>query len=147
MVLLTLAIMVAMIAFSLLLYILLIRLFASRSGFGKLSQLYAVQRPPDGPARARQTLMVGAVQWKRCVTIATSPGGLYLKIDPVMVRLPALLIPWSALRPLGKTLLYWQPAIRLSVGMPEVTTITVHRPLFDQMQPWLATSVADGQAN
>jgi hypothetical protein len=137
MILLTLAIVVAAVAFSILVYVLVIRLFASRSGVGRLCRAYAVDHRPAGPAWARQTLMIGSVQWKRCVTVSATEGGLYMRVDAILFRLPGVLIPWPDVHPVGKTLFYWRPAIRLSVGVPEITTITVHTSLCATMQPWM----------
>lgn len=137
MILLILAIVLALIVLSILFYVLLVRIFASTSGLGKLGRVYGGDRQPDGPTWSRQTIMIGSVQWKRCVTIGMGQSGLYLRVDAILVRLPALLIPWSAVRPQAKGLLYWRPAMVLSVGQPDLTIITVHMPLFSAMQPWL----------
>jgi hypothetical protein len=43
---------------------------------------------------------------------------------PILFRCPALLIPWPEMSSQAETLLYWRPAMTLSVGEPELTTIT-----------------------
>jgi len=48
-----------------------------------------------------------------------------------------LLIPWGEIQRIQETRLYWERAMQLSVGNPQLATITVRMGLFKLMQPYL----------
>jgi hypothetical protein len=115
------------------------------SGFGaswqKLAEAYASGRQLPAGARQRQTVKVGAVMHKRCVTIGADQTGLYLALTG-MGRLvsnqPPLSIPWAELSVAGSETLFWQHATVLSVGRPSKGTITLLPDLYAMVKPWLS---------
>ena len=111
MILLTLAIVRGDGGLSILFYVLLVRIFASSSGLGQARPGIWWRSPPDGPTWARQTIMIGSVQWKRCVTIGMGQSGLYLRVDAILVPSSCRAHSLVGGSPPGKRLLYWRPAM------------------------------------
>jgi hypothetical protein len=58
-------------------------------GWGKLAEVYGTNKPPTGQITKGETIQVGAVTYKRCVTLGVAEEGLYISIwrktvlDPV----------------------------------------------------------------
>jgi hypothetical protein len=55
----------------------------------------------------------------------------------VLSKHQPILIPWSEVKQVRETVLYWQRAMRLSIGVPEVATVTLQMNLFDLVRPYL----------
>jgi hypothetical protein len=113
--------------------------FARASGLTRLIERYATQADCGPERRTGQTVKVGVVRWRRCVTFCASAAGLYLQVNPFGKRYPAVLIPWTDLRPLRETLLYWGRAMALDAG-PGVAEITVPQRLWLLMEPFMRTA-------
>ncbi len=115
-------------------------LFARQGGgWRRLAQRFAAQGTPDGQRFVRQTVQVGAVVYKRCVTVIISPGGLHVDAG-VAARAfgnAPLLIPWNEIRHEQRVRLHWQTAVRLSIGEPEIGVITLKSDLFQKVAPML----------
>jgi hypothetical protein len=90
--------------------------------------MYGTDKPPAGQIVARQTLQIGAVTYKRCVTLGIADEGLYVKIWRKTV-----LIAWSEFKSIGQATLYWQKVPMLTVGDPPVATMTVPVEAFQLM--------------
>ena len=114
---------------------LLFQVFARVSGWNKLAGLYPVGPPPEGQRFARQTVQVGPVRFRRSTTAVISPQGLYL----AALGNPPLLIPWSEVREVRATTLYWQRAMTLRIGNPLVGTITVGLVPYTAIKPYLGS--------
>jgi hypothetical protein len=110
-------------------FVLLVLFLLSKGGWRRLTERYATPNPPSGHIIQRQTVKIGAVTYKRCVTVGIASDGLYLAIWR-----KAVLIPWSEFKGVGQTMLYWQRVPLLMVGNPPVTTITVQNDLFEMMR-------------
>lgn len=100
------------------------RLFAHASGLDRLVDLYPAKTDPTGAKLTWQTVMIGPVVYRRCVTVQVGAEGLYLQVRPSFRRYPALFIPWSEVSAAHAAMLHWQRGLRLSIGHPAVTTIT-----------------------
>jgi hypothetical protein len=115
-------------------------LFAGHGGgWRRLAQRFAAHRTPDGQRFVRQTVQVGTVVFKRCVTVIVSPSGLHLDAGAVARAFgnAPLLIPWSEIRDEQRVRLHWQTAVRLSIGEPEIGVITLKSDLFQKVAPML----------
>jgi hypothetical protein len=99
-------------------------------GWSALTTAYTAGLEPQGQRLERQTLMVGSVQYRRCVTVVVADAGLYLAARLGFTSQPPLLLPWSDLHPRGSTSLYWQAAELVDVGEPVRGTLTVFSPLY-----------------
>jgi hypothetical protein len=113
-------------------------LFGHVSGLTRLAQQYPAAERPEGVERLKQTVKIGAVRYRRCVTVNVSPQGLYLRVQPPLSRYPAVLIPWDEVKGTRRARLYGRRGIRLSIGRPEVGAVTMYEELFRLMQPYLS---------
>lgn len=113
--------------------------------WAKLAARYPAAGEPPGTRAGGQTLSVGAVQYKRCMTTVVSEQGLYLArsaaLGFLLPKHPALLLPWGEFRSAEPRMLYWRKAVRLGVGEPRVGSITVFREFFDLLRPRLDPGV------
>ena len=62
------------------------------------------------------------------------PGGQSLPFSP---RLKPLFIPWDRVKRIREGSLYWRKTAILSIGEPEIGTITLFMDLFDQARPFI----------
>jgi hypothetical protein len=127
----------ALLAVTVLAVVGMLRIFGRVSGLNQLSQVYSAPSTPTGPTLAGRTVQIGAVRYRRCVTVNVSDAGLYLWARPVLSRHQPILIPWSEVKQAQETILYWQRAMRLSIGLPEVATITLPMDLFTLVSPYV----------
>ena len=105
-------------------------------GWGKLAVTYGTNNPPTGQITKGETTQVGAVTYKRCVTLAVADEGLYVSIWRKTV-----LIPWTEFKAVGQATLYWQKVPMLTVGDPPVATMTVPVQVFEAMRGKLPAGV------
>jgi len=96
-------------------------------------------------ARHRQTVQIGAVRWKRCVSVCVTPEGLHLvmpspgallKVLGLMGKQP-IFIPWTEIVGAEPARLFMLPGYRLIIGSPMVATITVYAELYSIIYPYL----------
>jgi hypothetical protein len=106
-------------------------------GWGKLAEVYGTNNPPAGQITKGETIQVGAVTYKRCVTLAVADEGLY-----VSIWRKTALIPWTAFKEIGQATLYWQKVPMLTVGDPPVATMTVPVAVFQVMRGKLPAGLA-----
>jgi hypothetical protein len=71
-------------------------------GWGKLAEVYGTNKPPTGQITKGETIQVGAVTYKRCVTLGVADEGLY-----VSIWRKTALIPWTEFKGIGQATLYW----------------------------------------
>jgi len=114
-------------------------LFARGGGYAALAERFETSAPPPEPARRNQTVMLdNTVAYRFCVSIAATPAGLYLRPEPKgLGKHPAVLVPWSEVTKVERTRLYWQPAVRLSIGAPKITELNVWATVFEAFRPYL----------
>jgi hypothetical protein len=115
----------------------MMKLFQKLSGWDALVERYQAAVPSSGQAYAKQTVQVGPVRYRRCVTVHVGEEGLFLQPRFLLARYPAITIPWHEIVRVEDAMLYWRPAKRLSIGKPEVGTVTVLRSLYALMQSYL----------
>jgi hypothetical protein len=113
-------------------------------GWGALAEAYATSKDTPAGAWTAQTLVVGRILYRNCVTVGAEDAGLYMRLGfPLtLLRRPALLIPWSEFKRLDKGRLYWQESSLLSLGEPEVGTLTVPAALFAKIRPHIKVAAA-----
>lgn len=120
------------------------RIFAKLSGLDRLIERYPCSNKPQGQESHWQTVMVGSVVYRRCVSVISSPEGFYLHVKPILSSFAPALIPWSEFRRTDKAFLHWRDARRLVVGDPSVASITVYGRVLDDMRPFLPTLFVNG---
>lgn len=96
-------------------------------------------------ARHGQTIQVGAVRWKRCVSVCITPEGLHLlmpspgallKVLGLMGKQP-IFIPWSEIVGAEPARLFMLSGYRLLIGNPLVATVTMYAELYSAIYPYL----------
>ena len=109
--------------------------FKGSGGWGRLSETYATTRPLPAPALRRQTVVVGQVMYRRCMTVGCDDRGLYLETSfPISILgRRCALIPWTEFKKIDEGRLFWRPAAALSIGDPPISTITVPIELFNEL--------------
>jgi hypothetical protein len=108
----------------------------TKGGWRGLTEAYSTTSPPQGQIQKRQTIQIGAVVYKRCVTLGVADEGLY-----VSFWRRTILIPWSDFTALGQATLYWQKIPMLTVGEPPIATIALPVPVFETMRSKLPVKV------
>ena len=111
-------------------------LTGATGGWRRLAEVYATATPPTGQITKRETIQVGAVTYKRCVTLGVADEGLYVSIWRRTV-----LLPWTEFKAVGQATLYWQKVPMLTVGDPPVATMTVPLQTFEVMRAELPAGV------
>jgi len=99
-----------------------------RKGWKALAAAYPV--PPDlGTIQVwpKQTVQVGAVQYRQGVQVGVLGRGLYLATG--YFRLPPLFIPWTALSAPEPKRLYGRPGLAFGLAEPVDTRIVVYEEL------------------
>ncbi|MBI5586292.1 MAG: hypothetical protein HY892_20975 [Deltaproteobacteria bacterium] len=111
-------------------------------GWTRLAERFPAASPPEGPMLRKQTIQVGAVVYKNCATLVVSAQGFYLAAKlPFFSRLVPLLIPWENIRSLREGSLYWKKTVILSIGQPEIGTVTLFQDLYTKIEPFLHPSL------
>jgi hypothetical protein len=126
-------------------YILLTGVFKGSSGLTRLIQQYPAPFQPEGAVQTWQTIRLGAVRWRNCVTMVIGPQGFYFAIRQPFTSFRPVLIPWRQITATRETYLYWFRAVTLSVGNPTVAEVTVYQNQFERMRPYLAAGSASGR--
>jgi hypothetical protein len=115
-------------------------------GWSRLSEVYATTRHLPTQLLRRQTLMVGQVLYRKCVTMGSDDTGLYLELGfPISIlgKRP-LFLPWTEFKRVEEGRLFWRKADVLSLGAPLVGTITVLMELFNSaIRPRISKAATD----
>ena len=107
-------------------------------GWSLLGGHFTASFQPAGEFVRRQTIQVGRVVYKRCATVGVTSPGLYLEVKiPFSSRLKPLLIPWERIKRVREGNLHWKKTMILSIGEPEIGTVTLFLDLFAQVRPFL----------
>jgi hypothetical protein len=107
-------------------------------GWTRLAERFPASSPPVGDLFKGQTIEIGQVFYRRCATVGISEQGLYLEVNiPFSSRLKPLFIPWEMVKGLREGELYWKKTVILSIGEPEIGTVSFFEDLFNQARPYL----------
>lgn len=114
-------------------------LFTRLAGWNRLTARYGVKAEPPGPRLTRQTLKVGPVRWRLCVTMILAEQGLYLHPRPALGAVLGgprpLIIPWGDFkRPRNGHLYLGWKAVEMSIGEPEMAAVTFPLALYEQLR-------------
>ncbi|MBK7926053.1 MAG: hypothetical protein IPJ98_00750 [Bryobacterales bacterium] len=107
--------------------------FARLSGWNRLAVRYPVTNPAPAWTWRGQTIQVGPVRYRNCVSAAATHACLHLR-SPALFGFPALSIPWAELHSPAQVRVYRRDAIRLQAGRPPVGAISLPRELYDQIR-------------
>jgi hypothetical protein len=104
-------------------------------GWNRLAEHFPATRQPAGIVFRKQTIQVGSVAYKNCASVIPSDEGLYLAVKiPFFSRLNPLFIPWESIRAEREGSLYWRKTVILSIGSPEIGTVTLFRDLYEKIE-------------
>jgi hypothetical protein len=117
-------------------------IFAKHSGLVELARRYPVTQLPTGAMLAKQTVKVGSVRYRSCIAVSVGERGLYLGVHPPLLAKGDMLIPWEEVKGAWKTRLYSRRAVRLSIGEPEVGSVTLYEGLYKQVAPHLRPDIS-----
>lgn len=118
-----------------------------RGSWRELAGHFPADSCPAGDRTSGQTLQVGRVTYKNCVTVILASEGLYLNAGFALNAFGCrpLLIPWNQFRGERPAMLHWQPSHKLQIGEPEVGTITVKQALYQQIASFQQSGPIDAE--
>ncbi len=101
-------------------------------GWHRLAAQFATRRPPSGSRFIMEGGRVGWARYRGCLTIYTSPDGLYLSVWlPFRPGHPPLLIPWAFVRNVTTRQILWTEVVSFDVGSPSMATLQLSRKIFE----------------
>lgn len=112
-------------------------IFTIKSGLSVLGDRYKITQQPEGTYYSKQTVQIGAVRYRQCVTIGLCDSGLFLWAQPIFSNNPRLLIPWPDIKVDGPAKIYHNQAVALSIGDPAVGHIRVYKKVYQLMAPYV----------
>lgn len=112
-------------------------MLARIGGLNRLMERYPATEVQEGVERVKQTVQIGWVRYRSCVTVIISARGLYLNVIPPLSRRAEMLIPWDEIKGVSKTKLYGRNASQLSLGSSGKDNLIVYDGLIEFMQPYL----------
>jgi hypothetical protein len=112
----------------------------NKLGYNGLAARFPGATQPQGPRWENRCVQFGSMRYDWCVTIVVGHEGLWLQPrPPLQGAQPPVFVPWSDIRDVQPTLLYWRRAVRLVCGEPAAGTVTVWQPVWDAAGPlWQA---------
>jgi len=114
--------------------------FGRISGLDDFAKRYSVSREPQGTKLLKQNVQIGAIRYRRCVTVHVNSEGLFLQIQFIFCKSrPPFFIPWHEINNVQDTNLYWQKAALLSVGNSPAKQIIIPRSIFRLIEPHLTS--------
>jgi hypothetical protein len=115
----------------------LFKILSNVSGLSKLVAQYNTGLMPDESALTGQTIQIGMVKYRKCVSIKAGESGLFLLIKVPLWKTRKILIPWKDMMQAGYTKIYRESAVSLIVGENHLVTIAVPVQVFYLMKPFL----------
>lgn len=115
-------------------------------GWSRLSEVYATTRHLPAQLLRRQTLVVGKVLYRNCITVGFDDSGLYLEPGfPIsLLGKRPLFVPWTEFTRVEEGRMFWRKAAVLPLGEPVVGTITVPMELFNNaIRPAIGKAATD----
>lgn len=112
-----------------------VSLVLSAGGWRQLSKSFPARDQPSGKRFFGESAKVGLVAYNRCLTIYTSPEGIYLSVFlPFRLGHPPLFIPWDAMHNASEHRFLWLKTIAFDVGTPRITTMRLARKIFEDRE-------------
>jgi hypothetical protein len=108
----------------------------NKLGYDGVAEAFPGTVEPQGPRWDATCVQFGSMRYRRCVTIVVGQDGLWLQAKPPLQGLQRpIFLPWTGIREVRQTLLYWRSAVRLTCGEPAAGAVTVWRPVWDAAGP------------
>ena len=101
-------------------------------GWRRLAESFPARDQPSGKRFFMQGGKVGQVTYRGCLTLYTSPRGLYLSVW-LLFRLghPPVFIPWGDIRNAKTHQFLWTESVVFDVGSPSVATLQLPKKVFE----------------
>jgi hypothetical protein len=117
----------------------------NKLGYDGLAARFPGTTQPQGSQWENRCVQFGSMRYDWCVTIVVGQDGLWLQPRPPLqgAQTPVF-VPWSEIRDVHPTMLYWRRAVRLTCGEPPAGTITVWQPVWDVAGPLWEAARARG---
>ena len=107
-------------------------LLSTLGGWRHLAESFPATDQPRGRRFFMQSGKVGSVNYGSCLTIYSTPNGLYLSVwFPFRLGHPPLFIPWSAVRHATTHRFLWSETVSFDVGSPSVATLQLSKRIFE----------------
>jgi len=101
-------------------------------GWRRLADRFPRRGQPSGRRFWLQSGKFGQVAYSRCLTIRSSPDGLYLSmLLPFRLGHPPLFIPWDAVHNATARRFLWIEHVAFDVGSPSVATLQLPKKAFE----------------
>jgi len=113
------------------------KILSNISGLSKLMAHYQTDLASDKFSLTGQTIQIGMVKYRKCVSILAAEAGLFLLINVPLWKSRKLLIPWKEMSQVGFTKIYWESAVSFNVGETYLATIAVPMQMFYLMKPFI----------
>lgn len=97
------------------------------SGLEILVGRYCACTPPQGESFSNQTIRIGDLWYKNCVSIIVSTSGLYISVSIPFPGIPGgiALIPWDAITIEGQEQAFWKTFTRIRIAGDKPLSITL----------------------
>jgi hypothetical protein len=110
-------------------------LLSRMGGWFRLAQEFPAHAQPSGRRFIMQGGMVGRVQYSGCLTIYSSPEGLYLSVlFPFRLAHPPIFIPWGAIQGARLRRFLWSESVVFNVGAPAIAKMQLSKKVFDAQE-------------
>ncbi len=107
-------------------------LLSTLGGWRRLAESFPARGQPSGRRFILQSAKVGLVHYSGCLTLYSSPEGLYLSVWwPFRLGHPPLFIPWHAVHNATIRRFLWIERVAFDVGSPSVTTVELSKKIFE----------------
>jgi len=116
----------------------------SGGNWKSISERYAREAPPsDATIYNRQTVRLGCVTYKNCVSFGVSEKGLYMRLSGFLgavSKLSSAFIPWSDIKVAGESRMNFRKVVVLEIAKPAIASMTIFPDLFELIQPHLKSA-------
>jgi hypothetical protein len=116
------------------------KILSNLSGLSKLVDRYKTDLNPANLSLTGQTIQIGMVKYRKCVSFRADEAGLFLHIKVSLWKSRQILIPWKDMSQAGFTKIYWESAVSFNVGETYLATIAVPLQMFYLMKPFIRDS-------
>lgn len=104
----------------------------SLGGWRQLAKTFAAGNlPVTGERHSGLNGMIGAVSYRGVITVHLNEEGFFMEVMAIFkVCHPRLFIPWSEIKSRQPVRILWWKSVKLTVGDPQVATVTLPEDLF-----------------
>jgi hypothetical protein len=113
-------------------------------GWGRVAKRFPRTILPTGQRFDMESGSVGLVNYNNCLTIHVSERGIDFAVWPIFaIGHKPVLIPWTELNNLEVKRFLWYKFVRIDVGTPKISTITVSEKVFSAFKNMLVSSPSE----